>query len=63
MMEYTPRPLANDEMHVAAPGAIDAVLDDLQLPRVELGILNSEANVKVTVLPVVIVFVLLKLRS
>ena len=63
MMEYTPRPLAKDEIHVVTPGAVIATFDDLQLARVELGILNSEANVKVTVLPAAIVLVLVKLRS
>lgn len=63
MMENTPSPLAKDEIHVVADGAVVACRDDLQFASVELGILNSEANVNVTVLLAVMVLVLVKLRS
>ncbi len=63
MMEYTARPLANDEMQVVATGGVKLARDDLQLASVELGILNSDANVNVTVLPAVICLFIVKLRS
>lgn len=40
IIEKTPSPPAKDEMHAVVVGAVPDVLDDLQLLREELGILN-----------------------